>query len=37
MTCTVTCKAGADRVAGSVRTGVTMFGTLSYPCARVMP
>jgi hypothetical protein len=37
MTSTVTCSADADRIAGSVRTGVTMFGTLSYPCARVMP
>ena len=35
MTSTVTTRVGADRVAGSVRAGLTGFGALSYPCARV--
>jgi hypothetical protein len=36
MTSTVTTpRAGADRVAGSVRAGLTGFGALSYLCARV--
>jgi hypothetical protein len=35
MTSTVTTRADADRVAGSVRAALTSFGALSYPCARV--